>query len=372
MMSADTNMGEMLLVASKRTQKSANRILSANLSVPPRSPVEAFWYRRLIADASQSGRNAGILSLGGTIGNWVRVASPDPGFPWFAVGMRNYDLASIAASLLDGEMYSPPERTGWRLSIPLTTLDKVVEVGPTHHLIGHARGNDDIGAFAFDPVDDGDVQSYPALWAANAKTQRRLVAVPTHGGQPWGGEESVKAMLARRSDLFISRQLRMTSQSLASARTDKQVMGGSAWAALIGDDEGVKAALAIWLNSTLGLLLRTCYAQTQQAGRATMQIKAIAGFPVPDFGVATAAGEHARAVALDRLGELATLELRPISYAHADDNRKRIDEVALDMVGLGDEPEAARALDFLRGIWCREPQVHGGNRAIMRSLGLDR
>lgn len=142
------------------------------------------------------------------------------------------------------------------------------------------------------------------------------------------------------------------------------------WTALIGDDDAVKAALAIWLNSTPGLVLRTCYAQTTQPGRATMQIKALAGFPVPDFGAATAAGERARSVARERLAELSALELRPIACASVDGNRKRIDEVALEMVGLHDEPDAARALDFLRAIWCREPAVHGGNRAIMRELGL--
>lgn len=324
----------------------------------------------MIAGSVRSGRTSDVLTLGGTIGSWARTVSPDPGFPWFAVGMRNHDLAAVAARLMAGELYYPPDRTGWSLNVPLATLGKIVGIGPTHHLIGHVRGNEDIGAFAFDPVDEGDTPTHPALWAASARSHRRLVVSPTHGGQPWGGDDAVNSMLARRSDMFISRSLRMTSQALAAARTPVEAMGGSAWNALGADDESLKAALVIWLNSTLGMMLRTCYAQNQQAGRATMQIKALGGFPVPDFGATTPAGEHARAVALDRLDELAALELRPISYAHADDNRKRIDEVALDMVGLSGEPEAARALDFLRGIWCREPQVHGGNRAIMRSLGL--
>ena len=197
-----------------------------------------------------------------------------------------------------------------------------------------------------------------------------MLLLPTHAGKPMHGD--VRNMLDQRGDLFISRTLSMISQSLSAARTGAPMMGGRAWTALMSDDDAMKAALAIWLNSTPGLMLRTSYAQNTQPGRATMNIKALPGFPVPDFGAATPAGERARAVALERYAELAALELRPISYAHADDNRKRIDEVALDMVGLGDEPEAARALDFLRDIWCREPQVHGGNRAIMRSLGLDR
>lgn len=371
MMSADTNIREMLLVAGKRPNGEPANVLCVNLSAPPRSQAEAFWYRRLIADAVRPERNADVITLDGAIGSWVRAASPEPGFPWFAVGMRNHDLAAVAARLMAGELYSPQDRTGWSLGVPPTTLGRTVEIGPTHHLIGHLRGRDGIGAFTFDPV-EGDIPTYPALWAANAGTQRRLTLSPTHGGQPMNGDgdASADAMLARRGDLFISRTLRMTSQALAAARTSGPMMGGSAWTSLISDDEGVKAALAIWINATPGLVLRTCYAQTPQPGRARMQVKALAGFPVPDFAAATAAGERARSVARERLPELAALELRPIACASVDDNRKRIDEVALEMVGLDGVPEAARALDFLRAIWCREPTVHGGNRAIMRALGL--
>ena len=371
MMSAETNIREMLLIAGKRPNGEPANVLCVNLSAPPRTLAEAFWYRRLIAAAVHPERNANVIALDGVIGSWVRAASPEPGFPWFAVGMRNHDLAAVAARLMAGELYSPQDRTGWSLGLPPTTLGRTVEIGPTHHLIGHLRGRDGIGAFTFDPVDD-DIPTYPALWAASAKTQRRLTLSPTHGGQPvnGNGDDRARAMLAQRGDLFISRTLRMTSQALAAARTEQPMMGGSAWTALIGDDEAVKAALAIWLNATPGLVLRTCYAQTPQPGRARMQVKALAGFPVPDFGAATAAGERARSVARERLAELSALELRPIACASVDGNRKRIDEVALEMVGLHDEPDAARALDFLRAIWCREPAVHGGNRAIMRELGL--
>ena len=370
-MSADTNIREMLLVAGKRPNGEPANVLCVNLSAPPQTQAEASWYRRLIADAVRPERNADVIALDGVIGSWVRAASPEPGFPWFAVGMRNHDLATVAARLMAGELYSPQDRTEWSLGVPPTTLGRMVEVGPTHHLIGHLRGRDGIGAFTFDPVDD-DIPTYPALWAANATIQRRLTLSPTHGGQPVNGDGDgrARAMLAQRGDLFISRTLRMTSQALAAARTNAPMMGGSAWTALVSDDEGVKAALAIWLNATPGLVLRTCYAQTPQPGRARMQVKALAGFPVPDFAAATAAGERARSVARERLAELAALELRPIAYASVDENRKRIDAAALEMVGLDGVPEAARALDFLRAVWCREPTVHGGNRRILRALGL--
>lgn len=67
---------------------------------------------------------------------------------------------------------------------------------------------------------------------------------------------------------------------------------------------------------------------------------------------------------------MAGLALRPASYAFQDANRRRVDSVALEMVGLGENQQANAAIDALRQQWCREPSVHGGNRAIMRALGI--
>ena len=132
----------------------------------------------------------------------------------------------------------------------------------------------------------------------------------------------------------------------------------------------MKAALAIWCNSTLGLMLRVSLSQTTQPGRATMQINSLAGFPVPDFAADTPAAEHARRVAAENIAPLSALPLQPVSYAFNDPHRQQLDAVALDLMGLAGNPQAAQALNVLRRLWCREPAVHGGNRNLMRQLGL--
>ena len=63
-------------------------------------------------------------------------------------------------------------------------------------------------------------------------------------------------------------------------RPDLLVFAPDAYPVAIETEWG-DPALAVWLNSTLGNLLRTCYAQTTQQGRATMQVKAIADSPSP-------------------------------------------------------------------------------------------
>ena len=258
----------------------------------------------------------------------------------------------------------------------MTTLGKIAGIGPTHHLIGHVRGAGELGAFTFDEIGGADVPTYPALWAANSKTQTSMIAAPTHDGTPVSedddddGESPLAGMLDQKSDLFISRNLRMTSQALAAARTEETAMGGRAWTALFVDDAAVRNALTIWLNSTLGLVIRVCYAQTTQPGRATMQIKSLGGLPVPNLAARGAAGKRARRVAAKMFDELSNLPLEPVSYAFRDANRRLIDEAALDMLGLGGDPETAEAIDYLRRTWCREPSVHGGSKAVKAALGI--
>ena len=346
-------------------------IICINLRDNPESVAESYWYAKLLNGIGQpaAGSNT-IYDMGKTVGSWVVSRVPSPGFPWFAVGMLNHHLAEAAAELMNGRLYSPQDMETWELSLAFTTLGEMAQVGPTHNTIGHVRGNSAIGAFTFDPVGDSE-PTYPAMWAAVSENQKSVLTRPTHEGQPVEGRAPLqRQMLTRRSDFFISRTLRLTSQSLAMARTATPAMGGRAWTALESADEGVKAALSLWGNSTLGLLIRTCYAQTTQAGRATMQINALAGFPVPNFAADTPAGQQARQLAPQRYGELATLPLEPISYAFRDANRHKIDAAALELVGLGGNATAARALSHLRSLWCREPAVHGGNESIMKALGL--
>ena len=379
MMSADTYMNEMLLIATKRTENDdAGRdgVLCVNLEIPPASTAEAFWYAKLLHGIDRDGRSSDVINVAPTahqqIGSWVQLRTPQPGFPWFAAGIRNRHLAVVFTGFMEGRLHSLETGQNWVLPLPFTTLDQVVGIGPTHDLIGHPIGGDGRGAFMFAPLQRGDYPTYPSLWLANAERQRSITTQPTHEGNPAiTDEDRLRQMLAQRSDLFISRNLRLTSQALAAARTERLMMGGSTWTALLSDDEGTKSALAIWLNSTLGLMVRTCYAQTTQTGRARLQIRGLAGLPVPDFTADNDAGQQARAIAQQHIAELAALELQPASYAFQDANRQRVDSVALAMVGLGENQQANAAVAALRQQWCREPSVHGGNRAVMQALGIN-
>ena len=382
--SADTDINEMLLISNKRAdipdEQRPGQVLCVNLREKPSTVVEATYVARSIEDLEDAPGDDGLLILGQRVtGSWVRLKLMRPGFPWFALGLRNQNLSLVFSKLLRSRLYGLEMTPSVELGVEMGCLEDVVDIGPTHHLIGHVRGHEPIGAFTLDAAMNADVTPFPALWSAIRTTQNTLVLGETHYGTPHRGQndsadrarQKRESMLDARGQLFISRNLRMTSQALAGAVTEEPCLGGNAWTALASPDRGVRLALALWLNGTLGLVTRSGYGQSTQRGRSLMKIKALGGLPVPRFADDTTGAKHARDVATREFDRLAGQVLEPASYSWRDPVRREIDDVVLEMLNV-DSPDGRRSMDQIRRIWCREPSVHGGNRKILKALQLAR
>ena len=115
-------------------------------------------------------------------------------------------------------------------------------------------------------------------------------------------------------------------------------------------------ALALWLNTTLGLVARWWVSSRQQTpGRANLTITTIGSVPVLDLRK-SAPTEVERLA--DAFGRFAAETLLPANEAFLDNTRKAIDRTVLcDVLGL---PESILdPLATLRLQWCTEPSVHG-------------
>ena len=377
--SADTDIGEILVVATKRESDSdaepATSITCVNLDEYPDTIVEAKHVAKAVDSALDQGRGGTISMAGRPIGAWTRINMLQPRFPWFPLGTRNTALACTLASLFAGEFRFDPDNLRLQFPIPMSSLSSVLRVGDSQDAIGHLRTSEvshaeGRGVFAFDSAEGKTAFTYPSMWSANANTQRKLKVRPTHDGDPEGRQgDRFARLLEAKSNLVIATNYRQTSQALAAAWVIPSSLGGRQWTTLIHDDLAVKQALAIWLNSTFGLMTRVGYAQTTQRGRSAMQQGAVRDFPVPDFADAGAAGQHARATAELEFARLSELDLMPGSLAWMDTARREFDKVVLAMLGMT-ELAATDALDNVRNLWCREPSVHGGNRKVLRSLGI--
>ena len=248
-MSADTGMSEMLVIATKRAKRpkrwQPTEILCVNLHAAPATLAEGYAIAQEIAAIPQTAAQ-GLLSCG----NYTRFQHDEAGFPWSAVGNRNNELTSVSIALLRGAAYDPLTLTRHTMAVPMATLGDLAQTGPTHHLIGHPKGGDPIGAFEWTPL--GELAVAPAqqsMWAADRKAQTAIVAQPTHGGTIVN-QYLAHQMVTMRSKWHLNRNLALPSQSIAMAMTRTPTHGGRTWNALqnISDENARCLALLVALR----------------------------------------------------------------------------------------------------------------------------
>ena len=366
-MSADTGMGEMLVVATKRSNRPSRwrptEILCVNLDSAPATLAQGYAFAQEIA-AIPAGQ-AGLLNHG----NYTRITQTEEGFPWGAVGNRNYELSSVGAALLEREAYDPLTLSTHALSLPMATLGDLADTGPTHHLIGYPKGSEPIGAFEWTPLKQlATKPAQQSLWAADSKAQTTIAVSPTHGGAIIDAALA-KRMATQRSRWFLSRNMRWTSQAIAVASTAAVEHGGRAWNALQNLPDSTGQCIALYSNSIFGGIVRNAYGQSTQAGRAQIQVGAVLGLPCPAFNADTPEAQHARDVAGRHFDRLSKLTLEPFAYCFRDENRHEIDSVVAEMLGLDPADGAVQEmLAHYRMLFAGEPNVNGRQKSILRAI----
>ena len=207
-LSADTNMEEIFLIATKRDKPSKEH--SPVRCVTLHDPLTRIGEATEVAKVVQAGPSAGAIMLGdGEIGisHMFRTSN---GGPWSAVGSSGDTLEMVKNGLLAGRILDTDGSEVGRFES--TTLGELFNVGPTHHLVGHAKGRSAIGAFTFTPVIDAidAVGPYRSLWAVDRDNQKSLVVKPTHKGSKHNDVEADR-MWKRRTTLFYQRKMRWTT-----------------------------------------------------------------------------------------------------------------------------------------------------------------
>ena len=119
-----------------------------------------------------------------------------------------------------------------------------------------------------------------------------------------------------------------------------------------------KKPLALWANTTLGLIAFWWIGARQQQGRAILTISKL-----PDLAVfdprAFAQPQLDRAAGI--FSEFQEREMLPANEAWQDETRQALDRaVLIDLLGL--PANILEPLALLRRQWCAEPSVHGGKR----------
>ena len=215
--------------------------------------------------------------------------------------------------------------------------------------------------------------THPVLWSHDAEMESRMVVLPCSTGtvrsgmdeqaqKIWDGyTNNNKERIAGATCLHINSDFQVNSQPLGACLTPAPALGGRAWPSfspdppMMGDPEAWEKALCVWLNSTLGLVGRWWVSTRQQKGRANLTITTIGRIPALNLRAATPAMIGAAAGVFD---EFKDREFLPANEAHRDPARRDLDEKLVKRV-LHLPDEALAGLTELRGLWCREPSVHG-------------
>ncbi len=358
--SADTGMAEVLLVCRKSNGARSKRGLFVSLRQRPRNEMEASEVARAIAALLE---NTEFRTLeGGPFGcNPLVIGTSEIGEildaplnngPWSVIGLADCVVAQTAFQLAQGRIWLSPVHEHEAPSIPVSTVARICQVG-LHH--ANIVGTGAQAAFTRSP--HRIAATFPMLWGHDATREQHMIVDPDSQGRAIVGRENrARDIWDTRSHAHHNCDFRFNSQPLMAAFTERQTIGGTAWANTKFDSRAHEMAYTLWGNTTLGLLCYWWHSSRQQAGRGRMPITAIRTIPTLDVTQLT---PEQLATAGTIFEDLRDAEFLPANEAYRDDSRKELDRrVLTEMLGL---PESILVpLDLLRLKWCSEPSVHGG------------
>ena len=352
--SADTGMAEALIVATKRRDRNgppAGTALFVNLHRRPATLLEAAEVAKLVAHLPETPATGRLRAGGQPLGSYIRAPLNEGG----CAALRESALADTMMALRRGELRMP--RYAERHSIPVTPLGRLGERGLLHRDIGNRNDGKPPfrGPFKIVPVQG--VPSYPILWGHDAERERRMIVEPDSEGEVRpDGEGRAVAAWRTATQLHFTLDFRLNSQSLAACLTPERALGGRAWPNFRLRDERWDEVVALWANSTPGLMSFWWAGSRQQQGRAVLTISGLPTLMVLDPRALPEAKLDQAATIFERFRSVA---LMPANEAYRDDTRQALDRAVLvELLGLPDD--VLEAFANLRLQWCNEPSVHGG------------
>ena len=364
-MSYDTNIAEILLVARRLHdgESPSGRGRFVNLWRAAYLETDALALVNVLnaAAAAPSLRSDGP-PVGGTpliVGGeqWGEIIDGPVGEgPWTASRWKHALTGQFATALTRGELWT---EDGSRLlgNLAVAPIGEVCNVGPQHRQIRGSLG-------AFDGYHGWNEQAqFPAIWSLNSSVHQFISTEPNAYLIPKPDRNHAQ-IWSQSGTLHVTPTIRYNSQPIMASCTQIRALGVNTWFTLqVRDDDPLvqskrEIVLAIWCNSTLGMLLQANHANGVQNGRGigskgmletlvTLDVRRLADWQL----------DEAQAIWRD----FREREFQPFHCLAVDPARIELDQrVVGDLLGLGDDAQAAVAR--LRGLLAVEPSIYGGKR----------
>ena len=355
--SADTGMGEVLILARKRETKRKGTVPDVHWITLRRRPVQAMEAIRIAREITMackkkdSKRIEQRIEIGTDLAGTILPSSLKHGG---CAAIADLSLARAAVALESGQVSLP--RLGGEIELKTCQLKELGRAGIHHAGIRFYKKKVSPHApFQIKPIEG--VPTYPCLWAHNANKERKLGVAPDQQGVVrHGAQEKAERVWNTATRLHFSRDFQLNSQSLAACLTKERTIGGRAWPSFQMGFRGYEKVMVLWANTTLGLLLFWWTGSTQQAGRACLSISRLPDLHVLDVRCLTT---HQIAASKKIFGDFKERDFLPANEAYRDPARQDLDrQILIGLLGLPEE--IMNPLEKLREKWCAEPTVHGG------------
>ena len=327
--SESTRIAEVLIVATRRRQneRRRNHACFVNLVRNPDEPIDALGLTcKLLAQREElASLVPTTVGVGNSMwGNVILVPQnelPLDGGPWKLATFVQPLLALIAANIALGE-HEPFGK------VPIATLGKVADLGPYHMSIKDKNQ----GLFKITERPKGvqdDAWSlragYPALWRHNANRNMHLEAKPDAMLERRADRDRVKqdAMLSRVGRLQFPATLGHAPQRTGAVMTGAPMIGVSSWITMIPRIQraGKEEALCLWLNSTVGLLLRIVHANHAHLGRTEVSHTLARTMPILDVDQLS---DNQLSAAVNLFSDVKNRELQGFSELASDPTRQEL------------------------------------------------
>lgn len=349
--SENTDLSELLFVARKLVPGESNAELETvflSLAYNPANIGDALAIARLtIRDAAAplgtAGTPIGVRRLaesGQEYGEALAVPMRLMRGAWWGGAFASTLLVRAAWFLHEGSVCVPGHEAR---GIALAPLSELGEIGPDR------RDIHDGFSVTQRPT------PYSAFWNHDAERVTSIAAqpnaylVPHAQALPGRKLKTVESLWPKAGNILVAERLRLTSQRIACLSLPRRVLANTWWVVHLNvDDERAYSALALWLNSTLGVL-SMLFARVPTEG-PWLQLKkpALAALPVPDIRVLTPEQLNALTDKFERLKDSGLQPFKAMAY---DPVRAEIDATIAQAFELPDLTPLREAL---------------GNEAIVR------
>ena len=355
--SADTDMAECLIAATKGKGSNTGRGKFVCLHQRPQSLLEA------VEIVNQVVRNNGTHRLENTPsgGDTIQAGEDHIGYMldcplshgegWVATRVKSMALLQSAHRLREGRLELPmQELQETFVKIPMGRVGDIATLG-----LAEVRG-----VFRKEEGYQPDSDGYPCVWNANSEVQRSMVVLPDSRAISLpNAEVGVQKRVDRNSKTHYNMALRFNSNSVAVLFTEKPSIGPTLITNVAFENPRHEIPWTLWCNSTLGLLCHWLHSGKQNAGRGKLRLTALSNLPTLDVRELS---DEALANAEALFNRLKYKRMLPFNECDHDSVRHELDtDLLTEVLGIKDIGVLA-SMQTLREMLCAEPSIHGGKK----------